>query len=254
MNNTDIESTSKVRAVQFRRNYGLSESGPIDIFKVLREWLDISIIFKPFSSTLSGIFMRLDSTQVIVINTAKTLGHQKFTAAHEFFHLEYDRGMTHRICVPGLFNQSSQNEREADYFAANLLIPAEAVSYRLQLRLNKKRKLTIEDIIDLEQHFSVSHSAMLIRLRQLDYLTTGEMESFKPQIITKAKILGYDTALYQPTHEDRIYSTYAEKSKRALEKGLITDGKYEQLLLEAGLADLLYESETGDNGVNDEEI
>jgi Zn-dependent peptidase ImmA (M78 family) len=247
MNNFDVENLSKVRAIDFRRKYGLSESEPIDIFKVLREWLDISLVFKQFSCNLSGIFLRLDSTQVIVINSAKTIGHQRFTAAHEFFHLEYDRGMTHRVCITGLFNQQTQSEREADYFAANLLMPSEAINYRLQLRKKEKRNLAIDDIINLEQHFAVSHSAMLIRLRQLEYISQTQMEDLKPQVIFNAKLLGFEISLYQPTNEDKILSAYAEKSKMALEKGLITDGKYEQLLLEAGLAELIYETEAGDN-------
>lgn len=247
----DIENLSKKRAIDFRRNYGLSESESIDIFKVLREWLDISIVFKCFSSKLSGIFLRLDSTQVIVINSAKTLGNQRFTAAHEFFHLEYDKGMTHKVCITGLFNQKAQIEREADYFAANLLMPNEAINYRFQLRRKEKRELAIDDIIDLEQHFGVSHNAMLIRLKQYDYISQSELESFKSQIVFNAKVRGYDVSLYQPTNEDKIYSGYAEKSKKALEKGLITEGKYEQLILEAGLSDLLYEGEEGDN---DEDI
>jgi len=49
-----------------------------------------------------------------------------------------------------------------------------------------------------------------------------------------------------PTHEDRIISSYAEKAKVAMDSDLISSGKYEQLMLEAGLADLLFEPDVAE--------
>ena len=130
----DLETTSMARATEFRRNLGLSEHEPLDAIKLLRECLDVSFILKPLSPGVSGIFLRLEDTEVIVLNTAKSLGHQRFTAAHEYFHLRYDRGMSRRACVTGLFDQKVPGEREADYFAAHLLMPAEGIALRIHRR------------------------------------------------------------------------------------------------------------------------
>ena len=104
----------------------------------------------------------------------------------------------------------------------------------------------MEDALDLGQHFGVSHAAMLFRLRQLGFLTAGQAGQMRSDVIATARIIGCDTNLYRATNEDRVYSSYAEKAKRALDEGLITNGKYEQLLLEAGFADLLYGQEEVD--------
>ncbi|MCL6614110.1 MAG: ImmA/IrrE family metallo-endopeptidase [Firmicutes bacterium] len=246
----DLETTAMARATEFRRELGLGEYEPLDLFKLLRECLDISLVFKPLSPAVSGVFLRLGQSAVIMLNTNKTLGHQRFTAAHEYCHLRYHRGLSRRICVAGLFNQDNASEREADYFAANLLMPAGGIALRLHKRGRGRKDVSLEDVIDLEQHYGMSHRATLIRLRHLGYLTQKQAEAMGDGVIAMARRLGYRPDLYLPTREDRIESGYAEKAKRALDRGLITKGRYEQLLLEAGYADLLYEDEEG----SDEDI
>jgi len=237
----DLETNAMARATEVRRELGLGEYETLDVLKLLRECLDVSLVFKPLSPAVSGVFLRLGKSDVIVLNTAKTLGHQRFTAAHEYCHLRYDRGLSRRACAAGLFDQGSQSEREADHFAANLLLPANGIALRLHKR--GQNEVSLEDVIDLEQHYGTSHKATLIRLRHLHYLNDKQLEALGRGVVGLAKRLGYRPDLYLPTGEDRVESGYAEKAKRALDRGLITEGKYEQLLLEAGYADLLYGGE-----------
>lgn len=244
----DFELPARVKAGETRWMLGVSANEPLDIFKLLHDTLDIHIVFKPLQSGLSGVFLRLEKTGLILVNSAKTLGHQRFTAAHELFHLRYDEGLTHRICSAGQFDRNVQEgEKEADFFAANLLSPDEAVHARLyRRRRDRTDPITLDDVIDLEQYFGVSHQAMLIRLRFLGLLSQEQAEELKTNVVTVARSLGYEPDLYQPTHMDKFLSSYAAKAKNALERGLISDGKYEQLLLEAGYADLLYGLEEGE--------
>jgi Zn-dependent peptidase ImmA (M78 family) len=239
-----LDAAAMFRAHETRNKLGLSAFEPIDIVKVLQEDEDVSFIYRPFESGISGMFLRLGSTQVIVINTSRTLGHQRFTVAHEYCHLSYDRGMTGRVCVAAKYQQDVRQEQEADRFAANLLMPAEAIAIRIVKRTQNKRELSIDDVVALEQHFGVSHAAMLIRLRELNHISDNQYHKLKSIPITQtAKVLGYSPNLYLPTNETNLVSSYAEKAKRALETGRISEGRYRQLLLEAGLADLLYGEE-----------
>lgn len=241
----ELERIAKLRATEVRQGLGLAAHEPIDIFKVLRENVDISFVLRPFSSAISGMFLRMSAAEVIVINTAKSLGHQRFTAAHEYYHLRFDKGMSTKICATGKFDYSSPSEIEADYFAANYLMPAEAVTNRLTRQLHGKLSIELDDVIDLEQHFGVSHAAMLLRLKQLQHISKTKYEQLrKVPVILAARTLGYEISLYRATNENRLISSYAAKAKNALDRGYITFGKYEQLLLEAGLADLLYDKET----------
>ena len=161
-----IESIATFRANEIRKALGLSAFESIDIIKVLRENEDVNFILKPFESRISGMFLRLGTTKVIVLNTARTLGHQRFTAAHEYYHLCFDTGMMGGLCIAGRSKQTitSEAEAEADLFAANLLMPAEGIAHSIYKRTRGVRKITIDDVVNLEQSLE-SVAAMLIRLK-----------------------------------------------------------------------------------------
>jgi len=243
---SNISKQASAKALEIRRESGISPVAPIEIWKLLQDF-KISLIKEPLESEISGMFLRKDTAEVIVINTKNTLGHQNFTAAHEYFHLKYHPELTARACNAGQFNSKNILEHEADYFAAYLLAPNEAINYYLGKRFNwTHRKLSLSHIIAAEQHFSMSHHAMLIRLVQTGWINEQESNQFKENIIRNARELGYDTGLYRPTLEKKVISDYAEKAKIALDHGLITAGKYDELLLEAGLGDLLFINEEED--------
>jgi len=240
----------KKKALQTRKEFGISPYSPIDIFKLLKE-ADINVIKEPVDSDISGFFLRRGNAELIFINTKRSIGHQNFTAAHEYYHVKYDIDISGRACFVGKFDVREPNEYKADIFASYLLAPDEAINFHLYRRgierLNDS-SITLKDVIDLEHIFGISHAAMLIRLQQMG-LSSEKAAEFKPNVIKNAKSLGYSTSLYQESNEFAVISKYAEKAKVALDTGLISSGKYEELLLEAGLIDILYsenEYEEGD--------
>lgn len=235
------------KAFETRKKLGLGNHEPIDIFKILNEVCNVNILFRHFSKDVSGLFLRLPKVNLIAINSGKTLGHQRFTAAHEFYHLEYDTDITHSICRVGQYESGVLIERQADYFAASMLTPEEAVRYRLFERTSGVQ-VKMADVVDLEQHFGVSHVSMLVRLRQLGCITSDQFSLLKPDVVSEARRLGYSLELYRPTNSDKVLSRYAEKARYALERGIISEGRYEEMLMEAGLTDILFGSEEAESG------
>ena len=64
----------------------------------------------------------------------------------------------------------------------------------------------------------------------------------------EAELLGFNSDLYKPTSEDKQYCTYGKYlnlAKQMLDKELISNGKYEELLLDAFRSDLVYGLEEG---------
>lgn len=145
-----------------------------------------------------------------------------------------------------MYNNRAPIEKEADMFAGHFLVPDEAVEYLLTKRRGVSESLSISDCVFLEQYFQVSHQVMLIRLEQLGLIDKAKSEEWKPGIIRMARELGYDTSLYKPTGISLVMSDYAEKAKKALEASLISRGKYEELLLEAGLYGVLFDEDDED--------
>jgi Zn-dependent peptidase ImmA (M78 family) len=148
-----------------------------------------------------------------------------------------------RACSVGKFDKRSPSEYKADMFASYLLAPDEAIHHHIHRLWQNDDCLTYNNIIELEQHFGISHQAMLRRLRQMELLSQEDVDSFRSGVIDRALRSGYDVSLYRPTNERKIISEYAEKALEALEKNLISEGKYEELLLEGGFADILFGDE-----------
>jgi len=247
-----VESRARNRAIDTRNELGINLSEPIDvdILKVLRRKEKISIIVTELKGNISGFFLRKEDICLIVINSSRSFGHQRFTAAHEYYHFKYDKGMNGKICPINKYNDDYENEMEANYFASHFLMPDESLKYYVDKRI-KENKLNIRDLIYLENYFMVSHALMLVRLKLINIISGKEIELMKNGIIYKANKLGYNTALYKDTKEKGtvIYSDYAELAEELLEKGSISYGKYEELLIDGNFEDILFK----EKGNEDEE-
>ena len=118
-----------------------------------------------------------------------------------------------------------------------------------KLTNNSSKRIELQDILEIEQYFRVSRNAVLIRLISEEYITIEESEQFKKDILKNAKKYGYDIALYLPTavEKPKTYGSYLKKALELKDTGLISDGKYEEYLLEAYRSDIVFD----DNGEED---
>jgi|SRR5690554_3555411 len=221
-------------AASARVKFGLSLTEPVDVTKVLMK-SRISRLKRPLQGAISGLFLRADSTKVILINSARSLGHQNFTMAHELYHALYDESTESKVCTAGKWDTKNKAERIADDFASHFLMPEAGIFENLTLRgaLNSPE---INDIIYLEQLYNVSHAAMLYRLSTLRLISKNQAEDLKHGIKALARQLGYPLDLYEPTFEEVVISDYAEKAKIAYDKGLITSSRYRELLAEINIS------------------
>lgn len=134
---------------------------------VIAEHLGIQVFAAPYMQG-SGQILREPSGRVVIkYNLSEVAVRQRFTIAHEVGH--YCLG--HLSGATKLFRDDSQTymsntkdprEREANHFAASLLMPARAIEFVLERGLAK----TVEDMAGL---FQVSQSAMGYRLCNLGY-------------------------------------------------------------------------------------
>lgn len=232
-------------ATEARQKYGISYLEPISM-EIVYKLSNISCIKKPLESDISGIFIRFNNTKVVVINTSKTLGHQNFTAAHELYHSEFDENLEARVCKAGIFDLKNESEMMADLFAAHFLMPEEGIKFHLSRRKDDFNNIELIDVIYLEQLYGVSHTAMLVRLQQLQIIDEKTKKEFLPKIRLNARKYGYDDSLYIPTNEDVILSNYVEQAQKALDKDLITFSRYEELLRDANLLEYEYDEEVED--------
>jgi len=233
-------------AVILRKKFGEDSNSPIDVFSFIHNNDDLTIVFYPMSNRISGICIRDGENKIIGINSISTYGRQRFTIAHELYHLYFHEDFKSIVCFTDLEMNKDPQEKEADIFASYFLAPYEALSYFIKNKLGKeKHKLNIEDVVKIEQNFGISRQAMLWRLVNDGYLSYERAETMKNGIIASARRLGYDDELYTPSPEDKQYATFGKYIKLAEElknKDAISQGKYEELLLNGFRSDIVYGS------------
>ena len=95
----------------------------------------------------------------------------------------------------------------------------------------------------MAQYYGVSHGAMLYRLRTEGLINHLQLDDMKTGVRDIAATLGYDTAIYYPVPKDkqtRVLGHYIKSSEILLKEDCISQGKYEELLLDAFRADIVY--------------
>lgn len=238
------------QANELRKRFGEDLSSPIDVFTILQSQEHLTLVFYPFSNHISGMCVRIRSgDQLVAINSTRTLGRQRFTVAHELHHLYVQDEITTVICGNEIGGGRDDEEKNADAFASYFLAPNDALRSFIEKNLLKgtRRPLTVEDVVRIEQHFRMSRQATLYRLVGEIWITLDFANSLKHDIIASARKLGFSDELYIPTPDNRQYFTtgsYVELAERLNAGEVISNGKYEELLLDAYRADIVYNLET----------
>jgi len=229
------------KARDFRNRNALTPSEPFRLKSLLLK-LGVLIVFKPLekSSTISGMALKIAEGDVtkrfIFINSQYTLGRQHFTICHELYHLFIQENFSHQVCSVGVFDKKDKEEYNADCFASYFLLPREGILKMIpQEEKDKKNKITLSTILKIEQYFSSSRSALLIRLEEIGLINKDYAEQFKTNISREALLHGYQTTLYQPGNTNLIIGDYGDKAKRLFDNEKISESHFASLMMDIGI-------------------
>lgn len=231
-------------ALKMRKILNEDHSSPMDIFSLVNNLKSVTLVFYPMSDRISGMCIKEENSKVIAINSNMSYGRQRFTTAHELYHLYFEKGFRNVVCEKEIDGTKLDSEKEADIFASYLLAPYDSLKdYIEENNMLNNRMLTIEDIINMEQFYQLSHQAMLYRLVYDNYIDWETYNNFKMAVSQKAMRLGYDDKIYKASPEEKKYFSigeYVQKVEELKKRDLISNGKYEELLLDAFRADIVY--------------
>ena len=232
---------STALAEMLRHEWGIESFASINIRSLVYNNIrNLTVLWFPMKTNISGCCSKTKDDKLIFINTNHTIGRQNFTLAHELYHLLYEDIDDFIVCG---VNSKSQSEKNADIFASTLLMPDSAL-YWFKNK-NQIEEWSIEDVIKCEQHYQVSHSAMLIRLKKMNWINQNQFDEFELNLKYEADKLGYDTSLYKPSPENQKYSSIGELirlTEKAYDDEKITGGKRREILLKSFRNDILYNS------------
>jgi len=159
----------------------------------------------------------------IVANAGDPKGRRSFTLAHELAHLLYGHG-TSMCFIPALVVRPHHAaERDANRFAASLLLPREAVEGDLRLSGVPARP-SVKQLLPLANRWGVSVQALGIRLEELGVIESGYTQGLveeTPKFRRRPKT---------PRWERRLGSSMVNAALEAYRKRLITASKLSRVL------------------------
>jgi Zn-dependent peptidase ImmA (M78 family) len=152
---------------------------PIPVERIA-EFLGAELSYRPLEGDVSGLLYRDGDRAVIGVNALVARTRQRFTIAHEIGHFLLHKG--HEVIVDKLVHvnlrsnatvpiASPEEEREANWFAAELLMPASLVRRLAREQVGRQVLVSAPDLVStLASRFAVSPQAMEYRLVNLGLL------------------------------------------------------------------------------------
>lgn len=149
---------------------------PVPVFKIAKS-CGVKIVSDSLEGDLSGFLYRDKNRQVIGVNTEHSSTRQNFTIAHELGHfLLHDQEQLHvdhefrvRLRNDTSSKGTDEAEREANFFAAALLMPKKFIDKDF----GKEEYVDLFDddfLSTLARKYCVSIQALVNRLKNIGYI------------------------------------------------------------------------------------
>jgi Zn-dependent peptidase ImmA (M78 family) len=212
-------------ARELRQSLDVGRRQRVDPFEVARR-LGIIVVRKPLNERkIAGayLFRAAEERSFILVNATDVLARQRFTAAHELGHWRFDRQESTVVVDDDLEHGSTTEERRANAFAAELLLPEAAVK---QWQPERPWGERAEDVALLAGAFGAGYEATLWRLYNAKLLMDteplraryGELpEEYRSQLSAR----GEETL--------SLPAEFIALTDAALDKHLISRKRYEEL-------------------------
>lgn len=229
------------KAQELRELLGEDANSPIDIFSLANQIEGLTIVFYPLGDNISGMCVRDDEVRLIAVNSTMSYGRQRFSLAHELYHLYFDDSSGFNVCSKKL-DPKSENEKSADQFASYFIAPYRSLKAAVK-KICSNKTPSLQNVIALEQFFGMSHLAMLWRLVSEGYLTRDNLEEYSRGVVSAAKNIGYDDKLYKSASielQRRTYGYYLKQVEELRRRDMVSSGKIDELLLDAFREDIAF--------------
>jgi len=222
-------------ASRFRAENGYSNTESIHLKSLLHK-LGVIAVFRPLEMDISGMAIKVgENNRFMLINTARTLGHQHFTVCHELYHLFIQENFDYQICFAGSFNKKDKEEYSADSFASKFLMPEEGIISLIPDSELGNKKVSLATVLRIEQYFSCSRTALLYRLHELGLIKKQQIEEYKLDVRKRAMDYGYSIKLYEKDYQEEVIGNYGDLARKLFEKGSISESHYYSLLEDLGI-------------------
>lgn len=242
MNSTkrrEIKTQAASLAERTRDNLRLTDLEPIRIHAAIRQ-LDILAFFRSMNDNLSGVAVKMKSSneeehRFMMINTSKALGHQRFTACHEFYHLLYQRDFSFVRDNTARFDEKDPEELMADWFASYLILPRNGLLRLVPIEEQFSKLISLSTLLKIEQNYRCSRKTLLFRLKDLGWINSEQFDQYSVDVMKNARCFGYPTDLYESSRKNEFIGDYNIKARCLYDEGKISQAQYYSLLEDIGI-------------------
>jgi len=215
-----------------RRRLDLGISPIRDLEGLLEDRCGIKIFYLPIpvESGISGMFTYDENLGgCILLNSADRPVRRLFSLAHEYGHCLFHRNRIGMVSLEE--KKDTADERIANYFAGNFLMPRDAVEELFDRKTLKKQEITAEDVLYISEYFGVSFQAMLYRLANLRKIpddTKCRLEGASIDNLRRA--MGLEEVVEDTRPFPRFPRLYVKQCFKAYSTGRITTHKLAEYL------------------------
>lgn len=163
-----------------------------------------------------------DGIIFVTINTALPFNNQIFAAAHELYHIhKYIEDSQNEYIEKGSIltkkdfdeDDVSEEDREANAFAALILAPKEQIEKQVQITGREFTDSDLNDLIHFMDYFAMPYKAMVLKLFECGRYTKEVanllLESESRKVMETAYINDCGTRWLTPTYENNLESIKA---------------------------------------------
>ena len=226
------------KAGEFRNANGIGANDAIRLKSLLSK-LNVLTVYRPLNFNFGGMAIKIkngdDVKRFILVNSNRTLGNQHFTISHELYHLYFQEEFASKICNIGAYDSRDKEEFNADIFASYLLLPESGIKMLIPDNELGRNKILLNTILKIEHYFSCSRSALLYRLKQLNFIDSTLYDTYKENVKKSALQFGYSIDLYESGNHNLVIGDYGTVARNLFEKEIISESNYFSLLLDLGM-------------------
>ncbi len=238
-------AAAEALARKVQKAFPLGDVPAPSLQKILEEKYYIKIFYLRFSgsaiSTISESFGR-----AILLNINNKQWRRNFDIAHELFHLltwkvfRMEGGEEH--------TPSSDEEKFANAFASELLMPVGAMKDRLRAARDKNLEVSFDQLDNIAREYDVSLQALLVRIASICRLRKEQSDRYLEEAARYMNSSTPRLSNYPGTFPER----YCDLAVRALRRGKLSLMKFKKYM------DISYKDAesymTEEEGLTDEKI
>jgi Zn-dependent peptidase ImmA (M78 family) len=161
-----IGEAAMQQARRARLDMGFGLEGPLpDLLVAIEGHGAAHVVVLELGDDIAGACLQRGGLALLFVNGAHAAVRQRFTLAHEFGHCRLGHASVVDRPADVFGAQHDPAEVAANYFAAEFLMPGQAVR-----RWARGRRLTLDEVVRLAAEYGVSAKAARIRLETADAL------------------------------------------------------------------------------------